>query len=60
MGKNEKVTKLIVFDMDETLGAFTALSRDLSQLQPHLQNYALMNICWTRTPPTFVLPSWTY
>ena len=53
MGKNERVTKLIVFDMDETLGAFTALSRDLLQLQPHLQNYALMKHMLDTRPAYF-------
>ena len=55
MGKAKKVLKLIVFDMDETIGAFTALSRDLIAIQPHLQNYALMKHI-IDTNPTYLRP----
>ena len=55
MGRAKKVVKLIVFDMDETIGAFTALSRDLTAVQPYLQNYALMKHM-IDTNPTYIRP----
>ena len=55
MGKAKKVVKLIVFDMDETIGAFTALSRDLIAIQPHLQNYALIKHL-IDTNPDYIRP----
>jgi len=55
MGKGAKPLKMVVFDMDETIGAFTALSRDLNQINPHLQNYALIKYTLDTTP-TYLRP----
>ena len=53
--KAEKPIKLIVFDFDETIGAFAALSGFIHSLQPYMYNYSLLNQV-LRTNPAYIRP----
>ena len=53
--KIQKPLKLVVFDLDETIGAFPALSGVLYSMQPLLQNYPLFKH-YLDTNPTYLRP----
>jgi hypothetical protein len=53
--RTPKVLKIIVFDMDETIGAFPALSGVLYNVQPFLQNYSLFKH-YLDTNPQYIRP----
>ena len=53
--RTPKVSKIIVFDMDETIGAFPALSGILYTIQPYIQNYSLLKH-FLDTNPQYIRP----